>query len=445
MPFKLWPAQVGVMWTLMVERLIIILKARQLGISWICCAYALWLCLFQPGKFVLIFSKGQNEANEMLERVRKLYERLPEWLKEATPQLIRSNTTELAWSNGSRVESLPATKSAGRSLTASLVILDEAAFLLFANELYTALKPTIDAGGQLIILSTANGIGNLFHQLWTRATAGLNKFRTIFLPWWSRPGRNAAWYAAQLAEYTDPGMVKQEYPSSATEAFLVSGRTRFQPDWIAAQAAHVRPGIPRSQWPEALRSIDGLTVYQLPRTKQRTIIGADVAEGLEHGDYSTAVVIDATTWEELATLHGHWEPDEYAALLDRLSRAYKATIGVERNNHGHAVLATLKTLGARQRIALGNDGRLGWLTTVQSKPEAIDLLATALRDALAHIHTQATLDELQIYRVLKNGTTGAPEGYNDDRVMAWAIALMLARRPQDDPNDDPQSYSLNTW
>src|SRR4051812_2681787 len=60
-PFTLWPAQVGVMWALMTERLIIILKARQLGISWICCAYALWLCLFHPGKVVLIFSKGQAE------------------------------------------------------------------------------------------------------------------------------------------------------------------------------------------------------------------------------------------------------------------------------------------------------------------------------------------------------------------------------------------------
>lgn len=430
MPFHLWPAQVRVMWALMSVRLLIILKARQLGISWICCWYALWLCLFQPGKVVLLFSKGQDEANELLRRIKDLYDRLPDWMRQAGPVLTKDNTEELVWSNGSRIRSLPASKGAGRGHTASLVILDEAAFLLFADQLFTALKPTIDAGGQLVIISTANGIGNLFHQLWTKAVSGLNAFTTIFLPWWARPGRDAAWYAAQLAEYTDPQMVKQEYPASATEAFLVSGRTRFQQEWVLAQTPNVRPGLPLDEWPASLRSISkGLTLYSLPQLGRRYVLGADVAEGLETGDYSAATLIDAETWEELASLHGHWEPDEYARLLAQLAEAYDAEIAVERNNHGHAVLVTLKPL-CEQRIAEGHDEKPGWLTSAQTKPQSIDLLATALRDRSATIRTQAALDELQIYRTGKNGDTGAPSGYHDDRVMSWAIALMVARRPK---------------
>jgi hypothetical protein len=223
-------------------------------------------------------------------------------------------------------------------------------------------------------------------------------------------------------------MVRQEYPATATEAFLVSGRTRFSSDWVTRQARHVRPGLPRSAWPESLRVIDGLTIYALPKPGRRVIIGADVAEGLAHGDYSAAVGIDAQTWEELFSLHGHWEPDEYAVMLDLLARAYNATLAIERNNHGHAVLVKLKELHT-PKIALGHDDRPGWLTNSQAKPQSIDLVATALRDESAIIHTQATLDELQIYRVLKDGSTGAPHGYFDDRVMAWAVALMIARRP----------------
>lgn len=428
MPFRLWPCQVGVMWALMTVRLVIILKARQLGISWICCGYALWLCLFQKGKVVLVFSKGQPEANEMLRRILALYDRLPAWLKESAPALTKRNTTEANWANGSLVMSLPASPNAGSGYTASLAILDEAAKLMFADALYTALKPTIDAGGQLIVLSSALGIGNLFHRLWTRANGGLNSFKAIFLPWWSRPGRDAAWYADQIAESPDPATVRQEYPASATEAFLVSGRVRFVSDWVTAQARNVRSGVPRSQWPPALRVIDGLTIYTLPKAGQRVVIGADVAEGLEHGDYSAASGIDGATWEELFHLHGHWEPDEYAVSLDLLARAYNATLAVERNNHGHAVLVKCKTLHT-PKVALGHDDRPGWLTNAQTKPQMIDLLATALRDESAVIHTQATLDELQIYRVLKDGSTGAPSGYYDDRVMMWAIALMVARRP----------------
>lgn len=433
MPFHLWPAQVGVMWQLQTERLIIILKARQLGISWECCAYALWRSLFQAGVVVLIFSKGQDDANKMISRIKKLYDRLPDWLLAAVPALIKDNTEHLEWANGSRIESFPATQSAGRGDTASLVILDEAAFQQWADQLYTSLKPTIDAGGQLVILSTANGIGNLFHRLWTKAIAGLSNYKAIFLPWWARPGRDAAWYAAQVADATDPLLVRQEYPATANEAFLVSGRVRFPGEWIAKQSAHVRAGLPRDAWPKPVQGITGLTVYSLPQAGHRYVIGADVAEGLEHGDYSAAALIDQVTWEEVANLHGHWEPDEYAAHLVELASAYGAIIGIERNNHGHAVISKARSLISEKRtntvrIAYGHDQRAGWLTTAQSKPQSIDGLAVALRDSLAKIHSQATLDEMQIYRVGANGTTSAPPGYYDDRVMAWAIALIIAAR-----------------
>lgn len=423
MPFHLWPAQTHVMWSLMLHRLAIILKARQLGISWLCCSYALWLCLFHPGKVVLLFSKGQTEANELLRRIKVLYQRLPDWMRDTLPSLTKDNTSEVGWANGSRIQSLPATQSAGRSLTASLVVMDEAAFLQWADALYTAVKPTIDGGGQLIILSTANGIGNLFHQLWLNAVAGRNDFKTLFLPWWARPGRDHAWYQRQLAEYTDPRMVKQEYPASATEAFLVSGRTRFQQEWVERQQA-----APLLPLPVDLKAIPNLRLYKLPEPGRRYVLGADVAEGTIAGDYSAGVLIDAETWEEMACLVGHWEPDEYAGYLHTLADFYHAELAPERNNHGHAVLTTLKALGCR-RVAEGADGKLGWLTNAQTKPQAIDLLATALRDGLCQVRTQSAIDELLIYRIDDKGNTNAPIGYHDDLVMSWAIALSVARRP----------------
>lgn len=440
MPFRLWPAQLPVLWGLQSgskpgrnnpDRLTLILKARQLGISWICCMYALWLCLFSAGKVVLLFSKGQTEADELLRRIKVLYERLPEWMRAALPQMRAVESDgELHFANGSVARSLAATKSGGRSFTASLVILDEAAFLLWPDELYSALKPTIDAGGQLVILSTANGIGNLFHRLWIAAAAGQNAFRAVFLPWWCRPGRDAEWYAAQVRDYNDPDLVKQEYPSSATEAFLVSGRTRFNPDWIAAQAPNIGPGLPRDQWPEALRTLDlgrgSLTIYRLPDPERGYSLGADVAEGLEHGDFCIGELLDKESWEQVAELAGHWEPDEFAALLDALAVVYDCDPLIERNNHGHAVLVAFKALESRP--ALGHDGKRGWLTNDQTKKLMIDHLAAQLRDRTIIIHSQAALNELQIYMILKNGSTGAPSGYHDDRVMALAIALQAALR-----------------
>jgi hypothetical protein len=139
-------------------------------------------------------------------------------------------------------------------------------------------------------------------------------------------------------------------------------------------------------------------------------------------------VLDTVTWEEAAALHGRWEPDEFARHLMALGDAYAAPVAVERNNHGHAVLATFRMAGFRpDRIALGHDGRPGWNTNVQTKPQMIDLLATALRDGLIKVRTPAALDELKVYRIKPDGSTGAPTSYNDDMVMSRAIALIAVR------------------
>ena len=255
MPFALWPAQVGVLWKFQSVKLLIVLKARQLGISWLACAYALWLCLFQNGKVVLIFSKGQKESIELVRRVQAMYNRLPPWLLDACPKLTKNNTEELAWSNGSRVTSFPANKSAGRSYTGSLAILDEAAYLEYASDVYDGLKPTIDAGGQLLVISTANYIGNLFHRLWTAAKAGLNNFETVFLPWWSRPGRDLSWRGRQDVEMSDPSKAPQEYPANPTEAFIASGRVRFSSAWISAQSENVREPLDEVSLPAGLSQV----------------------------------------------------------------------------------------------------------------------------------------------------------------------------------------------
>ncbi|MCC7208309.1 MAG: hypothetical protein IT323_13460 [Anaerolineae bacterium] len=227
--FRLWPAQVQLMWRLLAERLVIILKARQLGISWLACGYALWLCLFRPGRVVLLFSKGQLEADELLRRIGVMYVSLPEWLRNRAPALVTQNASELAWANGSVVRSLPATQNAGRTFTASLVIMDESAFMQWAETLYTALKPTIDGGGQLIIVSTANGTRGLFHKLWVNAVKGVNRFVPLFLSWRARPDRDEAWRARVASEAISSALDLQEYPDTPDDAFQNTGGERFLP------------------------------------------------------------------------------------------------------------------------------------------------------------------------------------------------------------------------
>lgn len=224
-PFDLWPAQRATLAVLRDSAQVIVLKARQLGMSWLALAYALWLCLFHANQLVMVFSKDQDSANEMVRRVTGMYQRLA----HKPVALAQANVSTIAWANGSRVKSFAATEDAGSSFTASLTILDEFAKMRYADALYTSVKPTINDGGRIIIISTARGQENTFHRLWKAAVAKLNNFVPVFLPWQSRPGRYAAWYAATAADAVSAAHHRQEYPATADEAFIYVGEDRFLP------------------------------------------------------------------------------------------------------------------------------------------------------------------------------------------------------------------------
>ncbi len=79
--FELWPAQVETLAAMAGSRKLVILKARQLGISWLSLSYALWLMLFQSPATILLFSLREEESKELLWRLRGMYERLPAHLR----------------------------------------------------------------------------------------------------------------------------------------------------------------------------------------------------------------------------------------------------------------------------------------------------------------------------------------------------------------------------
>ena len=81
-PFRLWSAQLDTLDTIRAHRLVVILKARQLGLTWLVLAFALWLLLFYPIATVLLFSLRDDEAADLLAvRLRGLHDRLPPWLR----------------------------------------------------------------------------------------------------------------------------------------------------------------------------------------------------------------------------------------------------------------------------------------------------------------------------------------------------------------------------
>jgi hypothetical protein len=168
----------------------IILKARQMGISTLVAGYALWLMLFHKDKKVLVIATKQDVAKNLVTKVRYAHENLPKWLQNTT---IEDNRLSLKFGNGSEIKAISSSPDAGRSESLSLLILDEAAFIEYIEEIWGSSQQTLATGGKCIALSTPNGVGNWFHQMWVGAKEGDNKFNPINLHWSLHPDRGQEW------------------------------------------------------------------------------------------------------------------------------------------------------------------------------------------------------------------------------------------------------------
>ena len=325
-PFHLWRWQADLLDTIHREQYTIVLKGRQLGVSELAVCYALWLVRFHPTKDAIFLSKNEEDAKDLLRRAKLAYTHLPTFLQCGTPESI--DTTEIADNNTSRfvvahldaqkrphpssIRSLPATEGSGRSSAGSFVLLDEWAHQQYAEEIWAAIQPTIATGGKILGVSTANGLGNPFEQIWHQAEAKRNSFVPMFLPWNMHPERDQSWYDTTAANLGSAWRMHQEHPREPTEAFIQSGRPVFDQTYLAAAGRWLTDDERRTP----LSHADGLTVWEEPQGEERDargnvtapahqyVIGADVAEGDADGDYDAAVVIDRTTGAQVAELHG---------------------------------------------------------------------------------------------------------------------------------------------
>lgn len=249
--FEMWPAQQQVAREFALAMRIIILKARQLGITWEVLAFALWNMLFFPGFSVVALTwREEPEAKELVRRLKFILRNLPKWMimeaKNAPPGY--SGPTWVAQSlkleithpgqEPSTFQTMASSPDSGASLTASLLIFDEWALHKSAEALWTSAYPTINrpTGGQFIGLSTGRR-GTLFDTVWDKATAGQNEFKAIFLPWWSDPRRTLEWYARTKSDMPNESVAKREYPEIPEDAFAVGEGAGF-PEW--QRTVHVR-------------------------------------------------------------------------------------------------------------------------------------------------------------------------------------------------------------
>lgn len=223
------------------------LKARQIGWSTLVAAHQFWLAFFHPDQNIIDLSRTEREAVLLLKKTKYGFRHLPEWMVERGPKSLVEHQQRMGFDNGSLITSMPSASDPARGESASLIVVDEWAFLPNPEEAWASIEPVADIGGRIIGLSTANGSGNFYHQLWVGATTGANKFAPMFFPWSATEDRGDAWYQEKI-ESMLPWQLAQEYPTTPEEAFVKSGNPVFDLDILQEMDRHTTRGTMGYMW-----------------------------------------------------------------------------------------------------------------------------------------------------------------------------------------------------
>lgn len=382
------------------------LKARQVGYSQAFALEALYVALFVKESTVLLVSRSQEVATNLMRYCYQAYNGL-----KRAPDLVKQNESEMGFPNGSRIKSIPANRSTGRGFAATRVYLDEFAYAEYADDIYQSILPTIAQGGSLTIASTPNGIGNLFYRLWHGSDWWNQEIHWSQCPrYWTDTEKQAgvereqsAWYLMQRPNYTSTAWA-EEFDCD----FVGSGSGVFpNVEQVASVIA-----------PDERGTHDG----------HKVLLGVDWAK---HADYSvmTAYCSDCKRvidWERFNQI-------DYVVQRERLKNMVKkwrvVSVLPERNSIGEPNIEML--LRERVPIMDGPDGKSGFETTASSKPDLIEYLRLLIERGEIQIPKEY-LGELQAYEMTRNKITGrpsysAPSGLHDDRVMSLALAVWAGR------------------
>lgn len=276
-PFDLYPYQERMFGHFNENRYSIVLACRQSGKSISSVVYLLWYAIFRPEQTIAVLANKGSTSQEMLSRVTLALENLPFFLQPGCKAL---NKRSIEFSNNSRIIAAATSGSSIRGMSVNLLFLDEFAFVENDAKFYTSTYPVVSSGKttRVIITSTANGLGNVFHKLYEGALQGTNEFKAFRVDWWDVPGRDEEWKRQTISNTSDL-QFQQEFGNT----FHGTGNTLINADTLLSLKAQ-----------HPIMEQNNVKVYSRPEENHNYLMFVDVAKGRGQ-DYSTFNIIDITS------------------------------------------------------------------------------------------------------------------------------------------------------
>lgn len=396
---------------------LIVLKSRQVGASWTVAIYVAWMMHFRPNIEMLLLSQKEKKAIKLLSKVKFISRRLPDWMqREISSDTKTSFALVHKRRNGAIVsetlcDSLTTTGDSGRGDSAAFVFLDEFARLDNAEETWTAIKPTTSHGGQIVAASSPMGKVGPFPRIYMMADSG-----------------DSATFEARRVHYTDcgfgedwlrsasDGMTDTQIAQEFELAFLGSGSPAFNP--VDVQACYYGDGLPEELFELVGKSkkfatgVDSAEIKRRSKLSQRDFNAITSLNefGIQIAAQSNKLTLDEWAGKTLDV--GNDERVEVMGFVSKWHKRFPGLMFSEENGAG---------LTVANRHILPNDDVSEFAsrrTTAKSKPRLVNQFYMALAGRLIAITDKNTYYQLLMYEDLGNNRYEAPQGWNDDLVIA---------------------------
>lgn len=427
----LYPKQKQALRSLMNNRFVTVLASRQCGKSTILTIYTLWSTCFAPDQRAVIVANNENTAIKIFKRIRLAYELLPNFLK---PGVKEYGKTGLTFANDSSIGISTTTSTAARGDTASILCIDEAAFIdaHLLEEFWKSVIPIVSSGKKtkIFMVSTPNGVGNKFYDIYTGAKKNENGWVAERIDWWDVPGRSEKWKKQMISALGSEESFEQEFGNS----FLDPGNSAVG----AAIIERFKEQCKKSIW---TGEDSCYQVFEEPSPQKLYVIGVDVGEGIGRA-YSVSQVLDVTDLTDIKQVAVYStntvEPYHYANKLNFLCKQWgNPPLLIERNNCGAQLIDTMFHKHLYEKLvscsklssagSMSNTRHMGVLSHNNMRFAGVANLRYWMNTLqVVSVNDLDTIKELETFIRYPNGTYRKKnDTYTDDKIMAMVWALFI--------------------
>jgi hypothetical protein len=470
----------------------VILKSRRQGISTYCEGRIFNLTTLNENTDSIIIAHDDDGVKTVFSYSKLFYDCLPsEW----KPLKRRSNAKELCFENADeKTRALePGLRSnirvykarnfaAARSQGTHAIHYSEVAFFpeSTVRECVNSSLDTLQSMTDYLVFfeSTANGVGGYFHDLWVEITSPdyRGNRKAFFFPWFIDPDNRLSldietarvleadldeeekelrakhrltlehlwWRRAKIDQKGgDMDLFRQEFPSTAVEAFIVSGNPVFSREVISKLILSSKDPI----WTGEIETVDGkltlfehsggsMEIWEKPLRDAEYVMGVDVGGEEERNDLAAVTVLRRTHPAGLAHVaavwHGNIDAVNLADVVVNIARLYNdALVAIEINNQGMVTQNEVKKRYFNlfiwqhfDRFGISQTKKLGWETSMTTKPFLVAFGKYAVHKELVTIPSLKLIGEMQSF--VKHGASARADGAaKDDLVMSFLIALYV--------------------